>query len=432
MVYCVDTEGPLNESIEATFERLSYLFKVDIDPTIENYEDLKSGILGAKLGIDFSQVFNTTTLNYNRTMSELDDMLSNILSQDYRKKYLDSYGQGWIYNWFCVAHVGIKDNPRHKTIGTHVIFDKYQKLLGESDSIHFHYHPLAANLNASSSGTTWIMGNSNLVEILCKRVIDRNWFPAFSRPGFHVTRPDSHWFMEQYIPFDFSNQSLLPSNNSHPPDYKLGDWRRAPTSWVPYHPAHDDWQIPGDCKRTIARCLNVGTRHSLLTIDEVRHAFHEIKSGKQAVLAFTNHDFRDVRQDIRNVHNLLLIAHEEFPSVKFKYARPQDAFFSRLTKSKIKFDVELSGSHLRISTNKPTFGIQPFFCYKTIRNVFHFDNLQINEPYHAWSYSFSNDTTNLNEIDKVGIAANTKHGVTTVCLLDVQKNEKSESYHNVP
>ena len=57
-----------------------------------------------------------------------------------------------------------------------------------------------ANRNA-----TLYFRNDNLYQILCRRIIDHNWFPVVNRAGFHVERPDSHWFLEQFIPFDLSN-----------------------------------------------------------------------------------------------------------------------------------------------------------------------------------------------------------------------------------
>ena len=427
IVYCIDTEGPLHETVEATFERVESIFGVQIEPTIGNYRELREGTLGDKFGLDFSQIFNETTLNYNKTMADVDKMLLEILPNSFRRKFLDSFNEEWIYNWFCVAHTGIKDNPRQKTLGTHAIFDKYQKLLGQNDSVHFHYHPLTASRNASHNGTTWILGESNLIEILCKRVIEREWFPAFNRPGFHLTRPDSHWFLEQYIPFDFANQSLLPTNGSHPLDYRLGDWRRAPVSWVPFHPAQDDWQIPGHCKRTVARCLNVGTRHSLLTLDEVKLAFKEVSQGDRAILAFTNQKTENRLLTRMNPTNKVA---KEFPNVKFKYMKPQNAFFPGLAKLKLKFDIRLSGTELYISADNPSFGIQPFFCYQTIDGIFRYDNLQINNPNFDWQYTFSDHTINLAKVKKIGIAANTNHGVTTVSVIDVHTNKISESYHN--
>jgi len=42
VTHCVDTEGPLFESIDATFGRLKTLFGIDgITPTYENLEKLK-------------------------------------------------------------------------------------------------------------------------------------------------------------------------------------------------------------------------------------------------------------------------------------------------------------------------------------------------------------------------------------------------------
>src|SRR5690606_40662912 len=83
-------------------------------------------------------------------------------------------------------------------------------ILNETDSaedgIQFHYQPHPHNRNAHHCATHWWAASDSLYQILTRRVIDRLWFPAANRPGFHVLRPDSHWFLEQYIPFDFSNQ----------------------------------------------------------------------------------------------------------------------------------------------------------------------------------------------------------------------------------
>ena len=33
VVHCVDTEGPLNETLEATFERLKHIYHLDLKPS---------------------------------------------------------------------------------------------------------------------------------------------------------------------------------------------------------------------------------------------------------------------------------------------------------------------------------------------------------------------------------------------------------------
>ena len=58
---------------------------------------------------------------------------------------------------------------------------------------------------AHRNATLWHR-SENLYQILCRRIIDEKWFPVANRAGFHVERPDSHLFLEQYIAF------LLPSS----------------------------------------------------------------------------------------------------------------------------------------------------------------------------------------------------------------------------
>ncbi len=104
-----------------------------------------------------------------------------------------------------------------------------------------------------------------------RKILDLKWFPSVFRPGFHSIRPDSHWFLEQFIPFDISNQRTRVKENSQKDlsSGRFGDWRRAPLTWECYHPDHDDYQKKGKCRRWTARCLNIGTRTRLLTEDRL-------------------------------------------------------------------------------------------------------------------------------------------------------------------
>ena len=43
VVHCVDTEGPLNESLIATFKRVKDLFNIELKPSEENLEKIVNG-----------------------------------------------------------------------------------------------------------------------------------------------------------------------------------------------------------------------------------------------------------------------------------------------------------------------------------------------------------------------------------------------------
>jgi hypothetical protein len=447
VVHCIDTEGPLYESVEATFERLNSIFHFNLEPSHDLLHRLQRGEMDlGGLETAVQRVVAPRLLTYYDTWEKLDSMLIDALSSKFRSEVRDSYGGGWVYNWFCVDHVDYQLNPRRRQIGYHNIFDHYQRLLNETgsaqDGIHFHYHPHPFQRHAHLCATHWWANSESLGQIISRRVIERNWFPAANRPGFHVIRPDSHWFLEQHIPFDFSNQACAETEEDKAQFRtevgRWGDWHRAPANWQPYHPSHDDYQTPGNCRRWIARCLNVGTRYRLLTEKDVREAFREANAGKPVVLGITNHDFRDLRVDVRAVGQLLVRVAREFPEVTFRFSEAVTAMRQALgLLSEDRFDLKLdlvrtgNGSHvLRVESVGPTFGPQPWLALKTAAGNFHYDNFDILKPFHRWQYVFDEETYPIDSLSAVGVAANNAAGITSVKGLDPHTGKISQHLWN--
>ena len=449
IVHCIDTEGPLHESLEATFDRLRSIFGIDLEPARETLRLLQAGDLDLG-GIEAAvqKVVDPHLLAYNDTWDKVDAMLADCLSPAFRERVRDSTGGGWVYNWFCVDHVDYEANPRRRDMGYHNVFDHCRALLKQTgslqDGLHFHYHPHSFLREAHRCATHWWASSDSLQQVLCRRVIDRGWFPAANRPGFHVIRPDSHWFLEQYVPFDFSSQAMLPDEgDAAQADIeggRLGDWRRALADWQPYHPAHDDYQVPGDCRRWIARCLNVGTRYRLLSERDVRQAFREAQDGKPVVLAVTDHDFRDMRPDIDLVRELVVRVAGEFPGVPLKFAEAVQAMRHALElrpepPCELDLDVQAvdDARHVvRVRSKTGTFGPQPWLALKTVAGTYHHDNFDISVPFHEWQYVLDEETFPLRALSDLGVAANNACGVTTVTTLEAGSGRVAKVHWNVP
>jgi len=447
VVHCIDTEGPLHESVEATFDRLRDIFKLDLEPSAEMLRRLQAGEVDLR-GVEAAvqKLVDPHLLSYNDTWDKVDAMLADCLSPDFRNRVPDSAGGGWVYNWFCVDHVDYEVNPRRRDMGYHNVFDHYRTALDETgseqDGLHFHYHPHSFLREAHRCATHWWTSSDSLYQVLSRRVIDRQWFPAANRPGFHVIRPDSHWFLEQYIPFDFSSQAVLSvEQDVQQPDTeggRLGDWRRAPADWQPYHPAPDDHQAPGSCRRWIARCLNIGTRYRLLVERDVRQAFQEAREGKPVVLAVTNHDFRDMRPDIESVRGLLSNVAADFPDVTFRFSEAVQAMREALRLAPhpaCELDVRLravdDAKHvLHVESPSGTFGPQPWLALKTVAGTYHHDNFDITVPFHEWQYVFDEETFPLSALSAIGVGANNPYGVTTVASLDPRSGRTSQTHWN--
>jgi hypothetical protein len=449
IVHCIDTEGPLYESVDATFARLRDIFHLELPPSRELLLRLQSGMepLGG-LESAVQKVVDPHLLKYNDTWEKIDAMLGVLMSESYRTELRDSAGEGWIYNWFCVDHVDYEVNPRQRDMGYHNVFDHYCRVIRETgslqDGLHFHYHPHSFRREAHRCATHWWASSDSLHQILSRRIIDHHWFPAAHRPGFHVIRPDSHWFLEQHIPFDFSNQAMVDTGVDGAQfglsGGRFGDWRRAPATWEPYHPSADDYQVPGNCRRWIARCLNVGTRYRILDERDVQLAFLEASKGKPVVLAITNHDFRDMGADIHATRKMIEQVACDFPDVPFLFSEAVTAMRSALDLVPMppcEIDMKLeaikeSAYVLTVESATPTFGPQPWLALKTVEGSYHFDNFDIDVPFHKWQYVFDEETFSLSALSAIGVAANNAFGTTTVAVMDTKTKSVSRANWNLP
>jgi hypothetical protein len=449
IVHCVDTEGPLHESLSVTFERLRSIFHLELEPSVDLLRRLQAGQVDlGGLEAAVQKVVDPHLLAYNDTWDKVDVMLARLMGEPFRLEVPDSAGAGWIYNWFCVDHVDYDLNPRRRDMGYHNVFEHYRRQIHETyssqDGLHFHYHPHSFRREAHRCATHWWSSSDSLHQILSRRIIDHHWFPAAHRPGFHVIRPDSHWFLEQHIPFDFSNQAMVKGGVDESQfglaGGRFGDWRRAPATWEPYHPSADDYQIPGSCRRWIARCLNVGTRYRLLDERDVRQAFQEAREGKPVILAITNHDFRNMGPDIIAFRELLGRVAIDFPDVPFRFSEAVTAMRSALRLSSLPAcELELtmhrvsnSAHVLKVHSTTPTFGPQPWLALRTLEGKYHYDNFDIDIPFHQWQYVFDEETFPLSALDAIGVAANNAFGVTTVAVMNPATQEISRQHWNLP
>jgi len=436
ITHCIDTEGPLYESLEAKFERIKDLFGIDnIQPTKENFQKIQNAEIDLNgLEESVANIFNSHLATYFDTWDKIDTMLTKIMSSPFRNKLLDSFGGGWIYNWHCVDHVGYDYNPRRRDIGYHNIFDHYNAIINNLDNckdrIHWHFHPISIYKDAHLCASSYV-NSPELYQILCRKIIERNFFPTVFRAGFHIERPDSNLFLEQWIPFDISNISCGSdgTDNDKTTDFRkgrTGDWRIAPSDWSIYHPSHDNYQKSGNCRRLIARVLNVLNRRASINQEEMDKAFQRANTGLPTLVGITGHDFRNLAHEVDYVRDLITTAHNKFPDVKFKYCEAVEAFRKAVYPDGINekpLDLDLiyhpetqdDKAHIEvIAKNGNVFGPQPFLAIQTRSRRFIHDNFDCSIHINKWFYTFYSNTLPIEDVLKVGVAANDKYGNVSI------------------
>lgn len=265
---------------------------------------------------------------------------------------------------------------------------------------------------------------SDILQILCRRIIDNSWFPTVNRPAFHTERPDSHSFLEHWIPFDYANQALDGEQDQFELNHgRFADWSRASKSWRGYHPSHDDYQTEGNCNRLIFRILNIGTRHRALKLKHFHEAFQEAKQHGQSIISFADHDYRDITKDVDAARSMLSSVRDMYQDVDIKFSGAEEAIRDLKDynhKQSPELELQLIGNRLEIRLLKgEIFGPQPFLSIKTKFGIYFHDNLDIIVPHKIWSYYFDEQTLYLDTISKIGIGTAGKYGKCFVKVIEL-------------
>lgn len=304
---------------------------------------------------------------------EIDAKLGHAQTENYRKRFPDSQGNGLKFSFSCVSWSGFETNPVQRDFGWHTIFDHYQGKFSHEierwgDDFYWMYNHPAKSRVGNEWGIDWF-DNPHYFNILNHFVIDRAYFPnAVQVP---TEDNDASAFLEQWIPFDFGNRNSLFNNlDSINQDGKktrdVFDWRAAPFDWSHYQPDWDDFRLPGLMNRRIFRIVDIKSIIHVIQRPDIRQAFLKCLRGEDVVICAYEHDFRDRYETIMELYlgPLFEIA-REYPEVPIAYASVQEAARRVLGHSHQptpELMVTQFESGLLLSSDQLLFGAGPYVC----------------------------------------------------------------------
>jgi hypothetical protein len=160
-------------------------------------------------------------------------------------------------------------------------------------------------------------------------------------------------------------------------------------------------------------------------------AFREAGEGRPVVLSFADLDYRDMRVDIGYVRDLIRNSARRFPDVSFWYCEARDAMRRALrlpAQDPCRITLEREGDLLSIRSDSPTFGPQPFFAVKTRSGEFYTDNLDIQQPFREWTYTFDEQTFPPRALEAAGIGTCDPTGNVTTAVMDMESSVVTTTY----
>ena len=416
-VHCVDTEGPLEEPIEATFDRINNRFGLDLEPSLALLRQLQSGqvdLAGAE--DEVARFIAPRRLAYLSLWREIEESTLAATAPDFRNRLADPAGRPYAYTWFIIDVVGYRDNPRRKAEGFHVVWDFYQRVLrgrAPNDAFGFHFHTVAPGAHALDYNTCWT--NNDLPEqVLCRRILERGWFPSLFRAGGNIQRNDLSYWLEQFIPYDFSSCAQGPGQGRPGSEE---DWRGAPADWSWYHPDFHDYRRPGSMNRSVFRCLPAENKNGYFDPADAQAAFDHARKSGLAVLAYSNHDRREMKPDVEYMHRLLTETGRKFPDVGWRWANALEAAQTALklaNRAAPVITLKKQGDHILISSDQPIFGPAPFLAVEEQGPLFYRDN-PTRETDTTWAYKLRHPQNTR----RAGTAASNASGRTGVGVMNI-------------
>ena len=163
---------------------------------------------------------------------------------------------------------------------------------------------------------------------------------------------------------------------------------------------------------------------------EMGKAFARAGRGLPTLVGLASHDFRDLGTEVEHITELVYRSAEKFPGVKFRYCTSLEGFRRAIgvdeTMPALDLDLILDRApkddvpNLTVTTNAGrVFGPQPFLAIETRSRRFIHDNFDFSTTGDQWFYAFHDDTLPLEDVRRIGIAANDAAGNTFVDVIDL-------------
>jgi len=427
-VLCVDTEGPLYESRGELFKRLGLLFGIDLEPSEENLRLLREGRIdlgGREEAV--KKVVSPAVCDRLATWDRVLESVEKGNTPEYRNQLLDDDGKPIIFNWFLCDWVGFEQNPRRKSLGLNVIFSQYWSLFAgepETNPIYFHHHSVPFSRASHHCCRNWSNSSTHILR-LSAALLEYGHFPAAVRSP--IQAPDISFFLDQIFPFDLSNTAGDADGQPDVLSRRFSDWLDAYDDWTVYRPDYANYQRPGDMRRAIGRCLQLGSRYGNLTRSDAVRAFEKARGGEAVLLSGHFHDWTHVDR-LCPYFAMIDEVRREFPDVAYLNATCVDAFRSVLRlepREPPRFDMKLDGNVFVCRSDKDLFGPQPWFCFRTKDGHYLWDNMDM-FPGRRWQYVFDDETFPLDAVDRIAVAANDSYGNAAARVFDLRDGGLTE------
>ncbi len=305
-----------------------------------------------------------------------------VMAPSFRNQMKDSYGTTLKMTWWMMSgntfRYAVNKNVPHANSLPLYLMKKYQganiNLLGDELSLHYHTWVWTDYDKDGkyfwNQALTYEEFAEDFTYTLAENLLEENMFPVSYRSGWHYM--DNGWqnYLENVFPFSMHNDYPAKRTDTTEPLDNTFDWSLASPEFVPFHPAKNNYQIPGDLKGYDVRSEYMASFSQTL----MNHVFDQAKKGIDQVVCIWAHlPEEDFLTNIKRVDSIAQKSAAAYPTVKFRYSTGIEAYQRWLKTNDfippiVTVTEETSGEEIyySVQVDEPIFQPSPFLAVKDL------------------------------------------------------------------
>lgn len=321
-----------------------------------------------EMGLDPTKQVNTLDLSNYGPGSDVEY----VFSEPYRNANRDSFGGKIKLSWFLMndeAYCRSTQGDCNIIHTTMQLFAQKAKAYGDvygwhyhhqdwsdlnNDSIFFWNQLLTFNQASYSHGTDVELAE----KMVASQILDQQFYPSLLRMGWIWENTDFSNWLDDVLPYDFSNFSPLYHGQSSVDGIgNVYDWRRSLSDWSAYHPNSADYQLPGNLKRQVFKCGG--------SLADIFQAFSRANQGQDVLICTYIHS-NYYYFERYSLLNSLRDANQRYPEVKFKFVNATEGIHimqNIIDEQAPSANINRQGEIYTLITNEPLF-TYPFGAVK--------------------------------------------------------------------
>jgi len=360
------------------FYALLFLFPFQLFSQGEVYLVLGSDT-GIWEGLDVTRHYHTYQLGLYTDPAR---NANKVMDFSFRNQMKDSYGTPLKMTWWMMSgntfRYAVNKNVPHANSLPLYLVKKYHganvQLNGDELSLHYHNWVWTDYDNDGkyfwNQAITYKEFAEDFTYTLAENLLEENMFPVSYRSGWHYMNNEWQHYLENILPFSMHNDYPAKRTDTTEPLDNTYDWSLATPEFVPFHPAKDNYQIPGNLKGYDVRSEYMASFSQTL----MNHVFEQAKKGIDQVVCIWAHlPEEDFLTNIKRVDSLAQKSAAAYPEVKFRYCTGVEAYqrwlkTNDLTPPVITLNEETSGenTYYLVQVDEPIFQTVPFLAGKDL------------------------------------------------------------------